>query len=100
MKTILFSMNTAGIIVIIALAVLLVVFALTCVHIVPQANAFVIEWLGKYSETWRTGLHIKVPFFQKIARRVPLMEQVADFQPQSVITKDNPIIVNRNIINF
>ncbi len=89
MKTILFSMNTAGIIVIIALAVLLVVFALTCVHIVPQANAFVIEWLGKYSETWRTGLHIKVPFFQKIARRVPLMEQVADFQPQSVITKDN-----------
>ena len=59
------------------------------IHIVPQARAYVIERLGAYSSTWKTGFHIKIPFIDRIAKRVNLMEQVADFQPQAVITKDN-----------
>ena len=59
------------------------------VRIVPQAHAYVIEWLGSYKTTWDTGLHIKVPFFEKIGKRVVKMEQVVDFPPQAVITKDN-----------
>ena len=59
------------------------------VKIVPQANAYVIEKLGAYSTTWSTGLHVKVPFIDRIARKVSLKEQVVDFPPQQVITKDN-----------
>ncbi len=59
------------------------------VRIVPQAHAYVIEWLGSYKTTWDTGLHIKIPFFEKIGKRVVKMEQVVDFPPQAVITKDN-----------
>ena len=59
------------------------------IRIVPQAHAFVIEWLGSYKTTWDTGLHIKVPFFEKVGKRVVKMEQVVDFPPQAVITKDN-----------
>ena len=62
---------------------------ISCIKIVPQAQAFVIERLGTYHTTWSTGLHIKVPFIERIARRVSLMEQIADFPPQPVITKDN-----------
>lgn len=61
----------------------------SCVKIVPQAQAFVIERLGAYQGTWSVGFHVKVPFIDKIARRVNLKEQVADFPPQPVITKDN-----------
>ena len=61
----------------------------SCIKIVPQAQAFVIERLGSYYTTWNTGLHIKVPFIERVARRVSLMEQIADFPPQPVITKDN-----------
>ena len=59
------------------------------VHLVPQAYGFVIERLGAYSTTWHTGLHFKIPFIDKVAKKVTLMEQVADFPPQPVITKDN-----------
>ena len=76
----------------IVLAVLLVV-AVICiisnVHVVPQSKAFVIERLGSYHQTWKTGLHFKVPFIDRIAKRINLMEQVVDFPPQPVITKDN-----------
>ncbi|MCQ2429028.1 MAG: SPFH/Band 7/PHB domain protein [Clostridia bacterium] len=58
-------------------------------HIVPQGWAFVIERLGKYSKTWDTGLHWKVPFITRVAKKINKMEQVADFPPQPVITKDN-----------
>ena len=61
----------------------------TNIHIVPQAYGFVLERLGAYSTTWKTGVHIKIPFIDKIAKKVTLMEQVADFPPQPVITKDN-----------
>ena len=71
------------------LLVVIVVIAASCVKIVPQANAFIIERLGGYLETWGVGLHIKVPFIDRVARMVDLKEQVVDFPPQPVITKDN-----------
>ena len=59
------------------------------IKIVPQATAQVIERLGSYKTTWTTGMHLKVPFIEKVAKKITLMEQVADFPPQPVITKDN-----------
>ncbi len=73
----------------IGLAVLLLIIIISCIRVVPQANAYVIERLGAYHETWNTGLHFKLPFFDKVAKRVSLMEKFADFDPQAVITKDN-----------
>lgn len=66
-----------------------IIVAANCVKIVPQARAYVIEFLGAYKSTWQTGLHFKVPFVERVARRVNLKEQVVDFPPQPVITKDN-----------
>ena len=77
-----------GIILLIIL-ILAIVVAASCVKIVPQAQAYVVERLGAYQGTWGVGLHIKVPFIDKVAKRVMLKEQVADFPPQPVITKDN-----------
>ena len=62
------------------------------IRIVPQAEAFVIERLGKYKETWEAGLHLKAPLIERVARKVSLKEQVLDFPPQPVITKDNVIV--------
>ena len=59
------------------------------IHIVPQAYGFVVERLGAYNATWTTGIHFKIPFIDRISKKVTLMEQVADFPPQPVITKDN-----------
>jgi len=73
----------------VVLLVILVVIVASCVKIVPQANAFIIERLGGYLETWGVGLHIKMPFIDRVARMVDLKEQVVDFPPQPVITKDN-----------
>ncbi len=75
--------------VIIALVVLALIIAVSCVKIVPQAQAFVMERLGAYQGTWSVGFHVKLPLIDKVARRVNLKEQVADFPPQPVITKDN-----------
>ncbi len=75
--------------VILALIVVLLVILVSCLKIVPQAQAYVIERLGAYQGTWSVGFHVKVPFLDKIARKVNLKEQVADFPPQPVITKDN-----------
>ena len=72
----------------IVVAVFLIVL-IANIKIVPQARAFVVERLGTYHATWHTGLHWKVPFVERIAKKTSLMEQVADFQPQAVITKDN-----------
>ena len=71
------------------LAAIIVVIVISNVQIVPQARAYVIERLGVYSKTWSTGLHIKMPFIERVAKRINLMEQVADYPPQPVITKDN-----------
>ena len=70
--------------------ILLVVYIVTsCVRIVPQAQAYVIERLGAYNGTWSVGMHFKVPFIDRVAKKVLLKEQVVDFAPQPVITKDN-----------
>ena len=76
------------IVVLIFIILLLVIFA-SCVKIVPQAHASVLESLGAYKATWTVGIHFKVPFIERIARNVNLKEQVVDFAPQPVITKDN-----------
>ena len=74
--------------VIIVLIIILAVLA-SCVRIVPQAQALVVERLGAFLETWSVGVHIKLPFLDRVAKRVNLKEQVADFPPQPVITKDD-----------
>ncbi len=68
---------------------ILIVIAISNIHIVPQSRAYVVERLGAYHDTWRTGIHFKVPFIEKVAKKVNLMEQVADYPPQAVITRDN-----------
>ena len=70
-------------------AVILLAIIVANLQIVPQARGYVMERLGVYSATWHTGLHIRIPFIEKVAKKVNLMEQVADFPPQPVITKDN-----------
>lgn len=79
----------AGLIVFVVLIVLILILAASCIKIVPQAHALIIERLGMYLATWGTGLHIKIPFIDRVARKVNLKEQVVDFAPQPVITKDN-----------
>ena len=71
------------------LIVLILYLILSCIRIVPQAQAYVIELLGTYKCTWSVGLHIKIPFLERVAKKVSLKEQVEDFAPQPVITKDN-----------
>ena len=78
-----------GIILIVILAALLLLILASCVKIVPQTTALVIERLGAYNGTWKVGIHFKVPIIDRVARKVTLKEQVVDFAPQPVITKDN-----------
>ena len=78
-----------GFVVIIFLFLIVIAVVVSCIKIVPQAHAYVVERLGAYQDTWSVGLHFKVPFIDKVARRVLLKEQVVDFAPQPVITKDN-----------
>ena len=73
----------------IVLLVIILVIAASCVKIVPQSQAYILERLGVYKATWGSGVHFKVPFIERVAKRVNLKEQVVDFAPQPVITKDN-----------
>lgn len=73
----------------IILLVIILVIAASCVKIVPQSQAYILERLGVYKVTWGSGVHFKVPFIERVAKRVNLKEQVVDFAPQPVITKDN-----------
>ena len=75
--------------ILIVILILILLILLSCFRIVPQATQYVIEFLGKYQTTWDAGLHFKIPFFQRISRKVTLKEQVLDSAPQPVITKDN-----------
>jgi len=77
-----------------------VVLVIGNIRVVPQSVAFVIERFGAYKETWSTGLHVKIPFVEHIAKQVTLKEQVADFQPQPAITKDNVIITIDTVVFF
>ncbi len=69
--------------------IVVLILLISNIHIVPQARAYVIERLGGYHSTWKTGPHMTIPFIDRVAKKVNLMEQVADFPPQPVITKDN-----------
>ncbi|MBQ7358895.1 MAG: SPFH/Band 7/PHB domain protein [Lachnospiraceae bacterium] len=75
--------------IVICLIVILLLILASCIKIVPQAQSYVLERLGAYQDTWSVGIHVKIPFIDRVARRVNLKEQVADFPPQPVITKDN-----------
>lgn len=78
-----------GVVFLIVIIVIAVWVLASCVRIVPQAYAVILERLGAYQATWSTGIHFKVPFIERVARKVNLKEQVVDFPPQPVITKDN-----------
>ena len=83
-----------------AVAVIVLLIIISCIKIVPQAQAFVIERLGAYQGTWSVGLHFKVPFLDRVAKRVLLKEQVVDFPPQPVITKDNVTMQIDTVVFF
>ena len=86
--------------VLIAVAVLVMVLIITNIRIVPQSNAFVIERLGAYQGTWNVGLHVKMPFIDRIAKKVSLKEKVFDFPPQPVITRDNVTMMIDTVVYF
>ena len=86
--------------VLIALFVVIVFIAIRCIRIVQQAKAYVIEFLGAYKTTWNVGIHFKLPFVERVAKVVSLKEQVADFPPQPVITKDNVTMQIDTVIYF
>lgn len=86
--------------VLIAVAVLVMILIITNIRIVPQSNAFVIERLGAYQGTWNVGLHVKVPFIDRIAKKVSLKEKVFDFPPQPVITRDNVTMMIDTVVYF
>lgn len=88
-----------GITLIIILA-LVVIIAIVNIKIVPQAHSYVIERLGAYSASWGVGLHIKIPFIERISKKVSLKEQVVDFPPQPVITKDNVTMQIDTVVYF
>ena len=85
---------------IIIIIILALIIASSCVKVVPQAYAIVLERLGAYQATWNTGIHFKVPFIERMARKVNLKEQVVDFPPQPVITKDNVTMQIDTVVFF
>ena len=86
--------------VIIAVSVLVMVLIITNIRIVSQSNAFVIERLGAYQGTWNVGIHVKMPFIDRIAKKVSLKEKVFDFPPQPVITRDNVTMMIDTVVYF
>jgi regulator of protease activity HflC (stomatin/prohibitin superfamily) len=88
------------IVVFIILLVVALLIIVNCIKIVPQANSYVVERLGAYLDTWNVGVHFKMPFVDRVARRVLLKEQVVDFPPQPVITKDNVTMQIDTVVYF
>ena len=89
-----------GLIILSAVILIVLILVVRNIQIVPQAHAYVIERLGAYSTTWDTGLHIKVPFIDRISKKVSLKEQVVDFPPQPVITRDNVTMQIDTVVYF
>lgn len=86
--------------VLLILAIIIILIIVKNFQIVPQSHAYVIERLGAYKTTWTTGLHLKIPFIERIAKRVSLKEQVVDFPPQPVITRDNVTMQIDTVVYF
>ena len=93
-------MSIASIIILSIIALIIVIIIARNIKIVPQAHAYVIERLGAYYQTWSTGLHLKVPFIDRISKKVSLKEQVVDFPPQPVITRDNVTMQIDTVVYF
>lgn len=89
-----------GIVILVLVAIGLIALAVANIKIVPQSKAYVIERLGAYHQTWSTGIHFKIPFIERIAKIVSMKEQVVDFPPQPVITKDNVTMQIDTIVFF
>lgn len=89
-----------GGIILILLAIIVIVIFIANINVVPQAHSYVLERLGAYHSTWTTGLHFKIPFVDKISKKVSLKEQVIDFPPQPVITKDNVTMQIDTVVYF
>jgi len=87
-------------IIFVLILILALVIVVSNIKIVPQANAYVVERLGAYQSTWEVGMHFKIPFIEKLSKRVSLKEQVADFPPQAVITKDNVTMQIDTVVYF
>ena len=85
---------------IVVIAVLALIIVISNIHIVQQSRAYVIERLGAFSKVWQVGMHVKVPFIERVAKKVSLKEQVADFPPQPVITKDNVTMQIDTVVFF
>ena len=83
-----------------ALLVVIIIVLICNIKVVPQAHAYVVERLGAYNSTWGTGLHFKIPFIDKISKKVSMKEQVIDFPPQPVITKDNVTMQIDTVVYF
>ena len=93
-------MDTGTVVAILVVVFILLMIIITNIRVLPQAHAFIIERLGAYTGTWGVGLHVKVPFIDKVAKNVLLKEQVADFPPQPVITKDNVTMSIDTVVFF
>ena len=96
----LFLVSIGGYITVAVIVILLIVLVVSNVIIVPQANAYVVERLGAYQQTWGTGLHFKVPRIDRVANKVTLKERIADFKPQPVITRDNVTMQIDTVVYF
>ena len=94
------SINLGGIIGIAALVLLILIIVARCIYVVQQSKAYVIERLGKFHDVWGVGLHFKLPFFERVAKKVSLKEQVLDYPPQPVITKDNVTMQIDTVVYF
>lgn len=94
------SAEYAGPVIVVAIVLILLCLLASCIKIVPQAHAYIVERLGGYQATWNVGIHFKVPILDKVARKVLLKEQVMDFPPQPVITKDNVTMQIDTVVFF
>ncbi|MCC8016110.1 MAG: SPFH/Band 7/PHB domain protein [Clostridiales bacterium] len=89
-----------GIMIILVIAIIIALFIFANIKVVAQSKAYVIERLGKYFATWETGIHVKIPFIERVAKVVSLKEQIVDFAPQAVITKDNVTMKIDTVVFF
>ena len=92
--------NIPGTIAIIVLVIIILVVIVSCINVVQQSKAYVVERLGAFHSVWGVGLHFKLPFIERVVKKVSLKEQVADFDPQPVITKDNVTMQIDTVIYF